>query len=339
MRKWIRSRVTAPTRLSLVAILVVASVGFVALSSTSTARSRSARTQRGVEAAKQVHCGDAITTDVTLHHNLVNCPNNGIVIGADDITFDLNGHVIDGDGTPFSGCHPQTEVCDVGVVNDVHDGVTVRQGSVRQFAGGVGTGGHHNRLLGLAASRNLFYGLGLFGSNRTVVRNSSGKGSFNREGDADGMILFDCRHARILHNSFRNNGLVGMVSGKSNHNSIKENLFSQNGSEGFLMEGGKRNRIRGNRIARNGGGITLGPGSDNVIAANRVSHAHDGIRIEKGHGNLIANNVVVHPHRAGIRLGLKQFRSSGGAHNVVRRNLVTAVSMTSWSLVRPATAS
>ena len=28
-------------------------------------------------AAKQPKCGDTITTDTTLHHNLVNCPNNG----------------------------------------------------------------------------------------------------------------------------------------------------------------------------------------------------------------------------------------------------------------------
>ena len=31
----------------------------------------------GAEAASDVGCGDTITTDTTLHHNLVNCPNNG----------------------------------------------------------------------------------------------------------------------------------------------------------------------------------------------------------------------------------------------------------------------
>ena len=39
-------------------------------------------------ASAEVSCGDTITTDTTLDHNLVNCPNNGIVIGADDITLD-----------------------------------------------------------------------------------------------------------------------------------------------------------------------------------------------------------------------------------------------------------
>src|SRR2546430_5313555 len=48
--------------------------------------------------ASQPKCGDTITADATLHHNLVNCPNNGIIIGADNVTLDLNYHRIDGDG-------------------------------------------------------------------------------------------------------------------------------------------------------------------------------------------------------------------------------------------------
>lgn len=43
-------------------------------------------------AAKQVKCGDTITADTTLDHNLANCPNNGIVVGADNVTLDLNYH-------------------------------------------------------------------------------------------------------------------------------------------------------------------------------------------------------------------------------------------------------
>ena len=70
---------------------------------------------RRAEAANQPQCGDTITADTTLHQDLVNCPNNGIIIGADNITLDLNGHTIDGDGTPFAGC-AQDEFCDVGVV-------------------------------------------------------------------------------------------------------------------------------------------------------------------------------------------------------------------------------
>ena len=58
----------------------------------------------GQALASHVSCGDTITTDTTLDSDLVNCPNNGIVIGADNITLDLNGHTIDGDGRRVDSC-------------------------------------------------------------------------------------------------------------------------------------------------------------------------------------------------------------------------------------------
>jgi hypothetical protein len=58
----------------------------------------------GQSLARHVGCGDTITTDTTLESDLVDCPNNGIVIGADNITLDLNDHTIDGDGTRVDFC-------------------------------------------------------------------------------------------------------------------------------------------------------------------------------------------------------------------------------------------
>ena len=86
--------------------------------------------------ASHVSCGDEITADTTLDSDLIDCPNNGIVIGADNIKLDLNGHRIDGDGTEFADC-PKNEICDVGVLNDRHDGVKVKGGSTREFGVGV----------------------------------------------------------------------------------------------------------------------------------------------------------------------------------------------------------
>src|SRR5215212_3125866 len=152
------------TFVSLAVILTLAIAGVVALS--------------GAEAASnQPKCGDTITTDVTLHHNLANCPNNGIIIGGDNITLDLNYHTIDGDGTKFAGC-PENEFCDVGVLNDGHDRVTVVHGSTRQFDAGVVIGeAGHNRLLGISSSRNASIGIVVFDCARSVVRGSSGNGS------------------------------------------------------------------------------------------------------------------------------------------------------------------
>lgn len=279
----------------------------------------------GPASANHVNCGDTIVADATLDSDLVNCPNNGVVIGADGTTLDLNGHLVDGDGAETSGCDPDREPCDLGVANFGHDGVTVMNGSVREFAVGVLFGSttdervRNNRVLGVSSAGNNFAGLGIFSSVRSLVRNSSGDGSL-AEGGA-GMFLADAHRVRIVGNSFRHNPHVGMVTPDSSRNLIKGNLFLRNGDEAFLMEGGNRFRITRNRVVRNGGGITLGPGSRNVITRNRVSRGREGIRIEKGRGNLVAHNVVVAAHRAGIRLGIHE-PSIGGAHNVVRRNLV-----------------
>ena len=65
----------------------------------------------------------------TLDSDLVNCPNNGIVIGADNITLDLNGHTIDGDAAVVDPC---AGFCDNGVDNTAsHSGVTIQGGSIR----------------------------------------------------------------------------------------------------------------------------------------------------------------------------------------------------------------
>ena len=306
----LRSHDARATLVSLAVVLALTVVGLLMLS--------------GAEAAnKQPNCGDTITADTKLDSDLVDCPNNGIVIGADDITLDLNGHRIDGDGAPAAGCDPATEFCDVGVANDRHDGVTMMDGSIRQFGGGVSIFGkvRDNRLLGISASGNRFVGIQLFKASRSLVKNSSGNDSFSPN-EGTGLALVKSNRVQIRHSSFRDNaGVHAIVMVDSNNDVINRNRFSHNGGEAIIVEGGERNQIKGNRLVDNRAGITLGPGSENVIAHNHVSGGRDGIRIEKGHGNLVADNVVVHAGQAGITLGITA-PLFGGANNVVRDNLV-----------------
>src|ERR1051325_4014903 len=62
-------------------------------------------------------CGAIINTDTKLDSDLTDCPGNGIIIGADNITLDLNGHAIGGDGVPAGECFDEG-VCDLGISND-----------------------------------------------------------------------------------------------------------------------------------------------------------------------------------------------------------------------------
>jgi parallel beta-helix repeat protein len=274
--------------------------------------------------ASHVSCGDTITADTTLDSDLVNCPNHGIVIGADDVTLDLNGHLVDGDGAPAAGCDPQKEPCDFGLFNDGHSRVTVMHGSVREFAAGVLLGtmtgrARRNRVQDIASSRNEFLGLGIFSQVGSVVRNSSGNRSLNDEGV--GLALGDARRVRILNNSFRHNPHNGINTQQASRNLIRGNVFSRNGDEGILVEGGPRFRITRNRFERNGGGITLGPSNRSVVARNRIVGGSDGIRVEKGHDNLVAANLVLLTRHVGITLGIHD-PFIGGHNNVVVGNVV-----------------
>jgi hypothetical protein len=48
--------------------------------------------------AQTVSCGQVITANTRVANDLINCPGTGLVIVADSITLDLNGHLIDGLG-------------------------------------------------------------------------------------------------------------------------------------------------------------------------------------------------------------------------------------------------
>src|SRR3954447_26126039 len=100
------------TRLLAVALLALAVGGGRALAQNQPA-------QRG--------CGAVLTADTKLGSDLTDCPGDGLVIGADNIKLDLNGHTVDGDDTP-GAAGP-----DVGIRNDGFDDSVIQDGTVEEF--------------------------------------------------------------------------------------------------------------------------------------------------------------------------------------------------------------
>jgi parallel beta-helix repeat protein len=272
----------------------------------------------GTAVAGHVECGDTITTDTTLDNDLVNCPNNGIVIGAEGITLDLAGHRIDGDESPAAGCDPETEFCDIGVLNIGHDGVTIKDGSTREFDWGVGIAdARESRVLRITSRRQASFGALFLGASRSLVRD--GNFSHNVPPEGDGIGVFGSRHIRIVGNEIRSNEGPGIHLGDSSRNVVRGNKFARNGPSVFIE--GNANHVRDNRID-GGAGIRVGPGNRNVIAENHVSRAVESIAIEDGRRNLVAHNLVAHARGdQGISLGINH-PPIGGGGNVVRGNRV-----------------
>jgi parallel beta-helix repeat protein len=250
---------------------------------------------------------------------LVDCPNIGISIGADDITLDLNGHTISGDGEAFEQC-PRREFCDFGVLNVGHDGLGLKHGSVRDFAFGVSIGrARHSHVVDVSSKRNTLFGFVVFKSSRTLIRDSSG--SRNPSPEGDGLGIYASHDIRVVDSSFKHNAQPAIhVALGSHDNLIERNLISDSGP-GILIEKADRNRVRRNRFVGNSAGVIVGPGSHNVIARNHLFEDGDGIAIEKGRHNVVKRNLVVGARGDGIYLGLDA-PPVGGVDNVVRRSEV-----------------
>jgi len=264
----------------------------------------------GEASASHVGCGDTITVDTTLDSDLVDCPNNGLVIGADDITLDLNGHTVGGDGTEFAGC-PENEFCDIGLLNDGHDGVIVSRGSVRDFAFGVLiVGARHNRVVDLTVSKNAGSGIILFRSSRNrVIGNSAHANGLQL--DQGGISLNRSHRNLVKGNTLGRNGDLGVFMEKSDDNQIRENRMRGN-PEGAIIAEGDGNVFSRNRIVRGGGGILItvvNRGETPVGNAIRRNEVRDvrasGIAVDRGccKRTLVSRNHVAGSGRAGIIVG------------------------------------
>jgi parallel beta-helix repeat protein len=274
----------------------------------------------------QPSCGDTITSSTKLVTDLVNCPNNGIVIGADDITLDLNGHTIDGDNA--LGCD-DFYACDYGVDNTAgHHGVTIENGSVREFATAVFVfGATDNRVRALSSTDNILGGLLLIACTKSrVERNSISHNGLTT--DQAGLIVFDSTDLRIERNSVVANGDIGMFLIGLDGSRVERNSVSGNPEAGVILEG-SGNELSRNRVFENGDNVALG-GNDNIVTRNEVDDALGfpddptggfGILLGEGDRNLIQGNHVDGAASDGIRI--RHPDATGPADdNVIRDNEV-----------------
>ena len=243
-------------------------------------------------AARLPACGDTVKADVKLKADLEDCPNNGLLIGANGVEIDLNGHTISGDGKDHRPC--PNGACDLGIAIEHHKGVTVGGGRVTGFGLGIDVfkAAHvlvhdidapRNTGLGLAAFRsqdiavqrlhanhNAFSGILYFGVTGGVVR-ASAANSDGLDTDQAGMSMIKSRDVRISHNTFARNGDIGFYSESLADVRIAHNRIVGNPEAGmFAVESSKRVEIRSNRISHAGDGIIL-DASHSRVARNRIT--------------------------------------------------------------------
>lgn len=232
--------------------------------------------------ADVIGCGQTITRDSTLETDLV-CPADGIKIGADNVTLDLNGHSITGSGRsgaytgienggPHAGPGGNTS-------GPGHDNVTIEDGSIRDF----------------------FICVSVGGVGRNAIRDLRASGCGGNSGLASAIFLDSGTHDT-------------MVEG----NLLHDNDTAIQGVAGSdALSGAHHNVARDNTVWDNDRGISL-DGSD-----NRVEHNFAFNNRSAGVGACCENSVVSHNVVTSDDPFSSSFGISGGVGTTIDHNIST----------------
>ena len=251
-----------------------------------------------VSEAAHVSCGDTIYVDTKLDSNLTNCPINGIIIGADGIKLDGNGHTINGQG---SGS---------GIVVSGRTGVTVKKLRVTEFSIGISLFNSvetvikrnifstNNRGIRLSSSSNntihqnevldSFLGIRvLSASNDNILTGNTVSGTI-----ANAINLQFSSGNVVQKNDVLNNG-HGISLFSSSSNTMKQNLAADNSFYGFRIISSSANSFIQNKSERNGvDGFSVEESDDNSFIANfSEMNGGDGFAIDSmASGNAFTSN-------------------------------------------------
>ena len=265
--------------------------------------------------AQPLTCGQTITRDTTLHSDLGPCPGDGLVIGADNVTLDLNGHVIIGNATGE----------DVGVRDEGYDGVVVENGGIRGFATAIKLdAADQSRVSGITVrARRDSCVVAVEIQRSTGARVEDNVAVFPGFGDSCRAFVVSGSYNSIENNVARgqvSEGLGFDISGP--HNTISDNA---NRGLGGMAVRGFRNRITNNYIEEfELGGGPFVSGARNFIARNTTTTNEVGL-VADGPGNVVRKNVLGDAPSASVNQSLflgGDCRNARVEANVVQNGIV-----------------
>jgi hypothetical protein len=247
-------------------------------------------------------CGAVLTNSTTLRADVTGCTGDGLVVGADRITLDLNGHRVSGTGA-------------AGIRVAGRRAVTVLDGKVEGFTNNVllhGSTGNVFRRLRVRRSegRGVEVLNGSDGNRFEQVASDEGRSGFRLQESNRNVLV----HITASRNEF--NGVFGVAA---DDNVVQDGVFADNGEAGVgFADGSDRNRIVTNTTSGSPGGVSAFFGDHNIIAGNRMI---GGGVIVQGHRNLVVANTVTDlpgcPDGCGLGISVE-----GGTANLITGNFV-----------------
>jgi parallel beta-helix repeat protein len=207
-------------------------------------------------------CGQVIKQSVKLTANL-DCKTDGIIVGADGITIDLNGFTITGPGEKSSK---------VAIMFADNDGVTVQgPGTIQKFqAGALFSGGEDNKISRVTFTENE---IAVFqtGSKNVVIEDNL------MFGNSIGVAAHSSSGSKLTTNLFKSNDLAGVTLVNSASNELSMNTI-QGSVNGIFLDGqSTKNNVNSNNVLQNRG-VDLNNGNglptninDNVFSDNNCN--------------------------------------------------------------------
>ena len=271
----------------------------------------------------KVACGATITSDTKLRADLTNCPGDGLVIGANGITLDLGRRTIDGTGAEGSQ----------GIRLNGRRGVKIKNGTVQEFAVGVGLdGSDSNRLQWLTVRANGGRGVNaLNGSDRNLFE------AVHSTGNATGIAITASEGNVVRHSAPAGNQITGVLLFGATQTRIEHNRVTGNAGNGIvIVEGSNENRVLANAVEGGEAGLVVDTSDRNLLALNKITGSGDGVYLA-GNANTIAANVIDRsggPCETCLGYGIGVF---AGESNVVKANLVTRSAADGINVAAPTT--
>jgi parallel beta-helix repeat protein len=265
--------------------------------------------QAGTGRQTAVSCGQTITKSVKLTSDLLNCSGTGLIVGADNVTLDLNGHTIGGTNKRTPGT--------AGVQIDKHANVKVVNGTITGFYfSGVGVTNARGAVLSKLTVRNIGSGCkqgdvcaGIFLFQATGTKILDGtvsnrvqafaqvngidvesspdtlvQGSRIDRNPGEGISVFQSPRSRFVGNEFGNNGKEGLhVNSSSDSTLVSGNRAHGNQTAGIAVGASSKLRVLGNSVSGNGEvGLLLFDLAGGLVRGNRASGNPDGIVLYAG---------------------------------------------------------
>ncbi|MFH1290541.1 MAG: NosD domain-containing protein [Nanoarchaeota archaeon] len=238
--------------------------------------------------ASAINCGDTIAEDITLTEDLLNCPEDGIIIGANDITLDCDNHLITGSGENH------------GIYLGYRDRVTIKNCKVQNFNIGIYL---------LRSSENTV--------SDNELKSNAYSGISVRQNSDNNIISGN----NLINNSF--NGII--VVHTSNNNVLSENTANKNGHGISVIYYSYNNTLSRNTLNKNSCGIILDHEAEsNVVSENTANNnRHCGILIVSSFSNVLTDNTLNNNGDNNRGEGVYFYRSFSNilSDNVINNNL------------------